>query len=109
MMFATCAKVGCNKQIEYDPDAEKFRPRYCPTHMNHDILTDRANAFWIATNAGKPTIQNQIVKKYVELRCPLCKLRITIPDSKTGYSQTCKTYGCEGTMIYHKDVEKENV
>ena len=107
MMYATCAKVGCYNKIEYDSETMKVRPRYCPNHMNYDVLM-KAGAFWIATNIDKSTYQDPLpreLNKSVELRCPLCKLRITVPESKTGYKQACKTYGCEGTMIYHKDVE----
>ena len=112
MMYATCAKIGCYKKIEYNPDFNKPRPRYCWVHMGWEDPEgeepgDNPNmALWILPtrirNVSQITLVHQ--QKFVELRCPLCKLRITVPESKTGYKQACKTYGCEGTMIYHKDV-----
>ena len=112
MMFATCAKVGCYRKIQYNPDSNKPRPRYCPMHMGWEEGEKEEpneynpeNAMWIfPTHIRNASQEKPESKKSVELRCPLCKLRITVPESKTGYKQACKTYGCEGTMIYHKDV-----
>ena len=113
MMYATCAKIGCNERIGYD-ETDYSRPRYCSYHeslMHSRLFKEMGDKdFWddlnIVIHPIKPTIQSTI-HQTVELRCPLCKLRITVPESKTGYKQACKTYGCEGMMIYHKDVEEK--
>jgi len=109
VLLVTCAKLGCSNRIEYDPEEMKFRPRYCDEHMNYAIEPRGSNAFWIATNAGKPDIQYLIAPKpeIVVLRCPTCKSRATITKERfvAGDIPLC----CGKKMLYHREQGDEHI
>lgn len=106
--FSTCAHVGCTTRIAYDPKGY-CRPRYCPEHEAHAIrkfgikVNDAGNYLgWdsLFVRIAHPTVQPVVMHHRVVLKCPVCKIR-TISEH---YKEPCTTAGCNGTMIYHKDV-----
>jgi len=110
-MYATCAGVGCTARIEYDPDEDSTRPRYCPYHesiMDARLARNASReSLYISTARGKDGVQKPLTPpKMVVLVCPICKARKTSPENLQGYSdEPCETEGCHGMMIYHKDVK----
>jgi hypothetical protein len=47
--------------------------------------------------------------RMIVIRCPVCKFRKEIPADRISGDIPCSTYGCEGKMLYHKDVEVKDV
>ena len=104
--FNTCAYLGCTRRIPYDPKEDITYPRYCPEHMK--TIENRIGRYSfddLYAYVGNRSLVTPAdsVPKTIILRCPLCKLREEVPAAMLGTRTLCKTNGCTGMMLYHKD------
>ena len=104
--FCTCAYPGCLRRIPYELH-DTTRPRYCSEHqmsMNYRLGNHVTDNDLYAPVTNNPNPLQELVEepqKIIIVRCPICKTRKEVPADKMKIP--CVTYGCEGTMIYHKD------
>ena len=116
--FATCAYPECMRRIPYNK-IDYSRSRYCEEHestilkrMGMDVVD---NIVWDSFNIlivkpkPEPVQPIPFLQKMIVIRCPICKFREEISADRISGDINCSTYGCEGKMLYHKDVEVKDV
>lgn len=110
--FATCAYPECMRRIPYDK-TDCSRPRYCEEHESTMLkrmgmqTVDALvwGAFNIKVAKPEPAKPIPFSQHMIIIRCPICKARKEIASGLLLKDMPCITLGCEGKMLYHKDVE----
>jgi hypothetical protein len=100
--FITCAEVGCNNHIQYNPQEDIEVPLYCEKHRTESGRHSMTRSLRVsAPIPPKPPIP-KVIFKCIKSSCK--KLRVVSrEDWMNGKEQVCGD--CGSMMIYHKDIE----